>query len=263
MMPSFYQGIDDFLGKRESRYFGEGYLRSDQSIRDFRIHHNESGLHFSCLGSVCLPELWSQKGDSQQTPHLSTIDVIELSVASLRRLFQSTLHGVVVPATSIKRIKITAGNSPVESDLDSIGITGHVRSDHGGEYVVDIQIVNMTLEIAFSHGLGPHAPALSSEKQPVKVHNVMALAHEEQAVAFAMVKSEHSDVNQSWSLSSCFAAALQLGQTLLYELDGVSRAESNTLWMKRNRSINPVLADGFFQEAEAEAGEQFHGSSAS
>ena len=35
------------------------------------------------------------------------------------------------------------------------------------------------------------------------------------------------------------------------------------LWLKRNRSINPVLADGFFQEAEAEAGEQFHGSSAS
>ncbi|WP_079456987.1 hypothetical protein [Pseudomonas aeruginosa] len=32
---------------------------------------------------------------------------------------------------------------------------------------------------------------------------------------------------------------------------------------KCNRSINPVLADGFFQEAEAEAGEQFHGSSAS
>ncbi|WQE93555.1 transposase (plasmid) [Pseudomonas aeruginosa] len=30
-----------------------------------------------------------------------------------------------------------------------------------------------------------------------------------------------------------------------------------------NRSMNPVLADGFFQEAEAEAGEQFHGSSAS
>ncbi|PBX01347.1 hypothetical protein CJT87_33400 [Pseudomonas aeruginosa] len=33
--------------------------------------------------------------------------------------------------------------------------------------------------------------------------------------------------------------------------------------IERNRSINPVLADGFFQEAEAEAGEQFHGSSAS
>ncbi len=33
--------------------------------------------------------------------------------------------------------------------------------------------------------------------------------------------------------------------------------------LKGNRSMNPVLADGFFQEAEAEAGEQFHGSSAS
>jgi hypothetical protein len=32
----------------------------------------------------------------------------------------------------------------------------------------------------------------------------------------------------------------------------------------RKRSINPVLVDGVcFQEAKAEAGEQFHGSSAS
>ena len=34
--------------------------------------------------------------------------------------------------------------------------------------------------------------------------------------------------------------------------------------LQRKRSINPVLVDGVcFQEAKAEAGEQFHGSSAS
>ena len=38
---------------------------------------------------------------------------------------------------------------------------------------------------------------------------------------------------------------------------------ANVIRKWRKRSINPVLADGFFQEAEAEAGEQFHGSSAS
>jgi hypothetical protein len=31
----------------------------------------------------------------------------------------------------------------------------------------------------------------------------------------------------------CFVTALQLGQVLLYELDGVSRAESSTLWMRK------------------------------
>jgi hypothetical protein len=35
------------------------------------------------------------------------------------------------------------------------------------------------------------------------------------------------------TLVDAFVAALQLGQVLLYELDGVSRSESSTLWMRR------------------------------
>ncbi len=232
-MPFFYQGIDDFLGGRESRYFGEGYLHTYQSVRDFRILQTDNGLGFSCLGTVHLPELWSRKGASHQVPHLSTIDVIELSLESLRQLLQHTLHGQVVPAASIKLIKIAAGNTPVETELGRIGISGRVRSDESGDYVVDLQIVNMTLEITFTRGPFSHVPALSSEKQAVKLNNVMALAQEQQALAFATVKPLRSDINQCWSLSSCFAATLQLGQTLLYALDNIQRAESNTLWMKR------------------------------
>ena len=47
-------------------------------------------------------------------------------------------------------------------------------------------------------------------------------------------------------------------------LQSLAAKRNGQIWGARsNRSMNPVLADGFFQEAEAEAGEQFHGSSAS
>ncbi|MET9862625.1 AvrD family protein [Streptomyces smyrnaeus] len=35
------------------------------------------------------------------------------------------------------------------------------------------------------------------------------------------------------SLIDCFVTNLQLAQVLMYELDGVARSESNTLWMLR------------------------------
>ncbi|MFI0264771.1 AvrD family protein [Streptomyces sp. NPDC017056] len=37
---------------------------------------------------------------------------------------------------------------------------------------------------------------------------------------------------ESISMIDAFVAALQLGQVLLYELDGLTRAQSNTLWMR-------------------------------
>ncbi len=60
-------------------------------------------------------------------------------------------------------------------------------------------------------------------------------------------------------------ASIPLTIILFMLLVGVFAKVSNHFGgsLLRNRSINPVLADGFFQEAEAEAGEQFHGSSAS
>src|SRR5690606_21392631 len=46
-----------------------------------------------------------------------------------------------------------------------------------------------------------------------------------------------------------FVAALQLGQVLLYSLDGVARADSNTLWMRRTviRPAPETPADGRFE----------------
>jgi len=55
----------------------------------------------------------------------------------------------------------------------------------------------------------------------------------------------------------------QVCQKKIFGLRQINSKSQPVPSVRRNRSMNPVLADGFFQEAEAEAGEQFHGSSAS
>lgn len=234
MDSKFYPNIDDFLGQRDSRYFGNGYLKTDHHIQDLHLEKNLESLSFRCHGSVFLPEIWSQKGEKQQTPHLSTIDVIELAQECLRQIHAYTLHAPIIPSTAVKSIEITAGNTPVESDLEKLPITGQVISQEGKNYKIGLQIANMHLEILYTgNPAATPSSVMTAIKQPVEVSHVMARANDEHAFAFGVIKPLASHSHQGWSISSCFAASLQLGQTLLYQLDGIQRIHSNTLWMKR------------------------------
>jgi len=235
MRISFYEEIDALLGSRDSRYFGEGYLKTNYSIGNFKILDGAEGLCFSCVGSVHLPDLWSKKGETIQTPHLSTIDVIELSLESLRHLLHNTFHGKYLSATALKSISIVAGNSPVEESLGSVSVVGKVRQSECNEFLVDLSIANMDLQLEYSSKKAIGSPLISTSKQPIKVENIMALANDQRNAACGIVTPLSHHLNEAWSISSCFAAALQLGQTLLYELDGIKRSESNTLWMKRTK----------------------------
>ncbi|WP_338883649.1 AvrD family protein [Xenorhabdus sp. TH1] len=230
---SYYKEIDEFLGVRNSRYFGDGYLRTNQSVINFRLLEGADHLRFICTGQVFLPDVWSQKGKNHQTPHLSTIDVIELSIECLRQLLANTLQNNIIRNGSIRTLSIIAGNKPVETSLDNIEISGKATKDSNGNYVLELAIANMMLEIVYVSTTNAGLPVLSPGKQPVEVSSVMIHSDDEESTASAIVTPLAVCTNETWSVSSCFAASLQLGQTLLYNLDKVDRAKSNTLWMKR------------------------------
>lgn len=230
---AYYKDVDDFLGVRNLRYFGEGYLRTTQNITDFKIAEGGEPLRFTCTGQVLLPEVWSQKGRSRQTPHLSTIDVIELAIDSVRQLFISTRQSDIIRTGTLRNISIIAGNKPVETDLDNIRISGRAVRDSNGSHIIELSIANMNLELVCVPVAGSGLPVVSPGKQPVEVSDVMVCLADEGAVAAAIVTPLAICTNETWSVSSCFAASLQLGQILLYNLDGVDRTRSNTLWMKR------------------------------
>jgi hypothetical protein len=223
--------IDEFLGSRDGRYFGNGYLRTGQSIDNFKIVDRSDGLDFSCTGHIALPDLWSEKEGDRQRPHLSTIDVIELAVECLRMLLHRTTYSQKLPADFLKKISIVSGNSPVEDGLETLALHGQVRRADADHDVLDLQIANMTVAVTFASSPPGPARYIAFSRQPVSIANVMVNTPEMTACAIVNPANENPD--EAWSLSSCFAAALQLGQTLLYKLDGLTRAESNTLWMKR------------------------------
>lgn len=226
----YFPNIDDFLGGRQKRYFGDGYLKSSQTIRDFEVFGRLERLEFRCLGAVQLPDVWSQKGDKLQVPHLSTIDVIEFALEVVR-LYQGMTHRTDdLSVDGIQSLAIAAGDAPVEDDLSAIAITGFVTRDLTGLDVMVMTIANMKVTIKL-HPDGIAARPLTLSRKPVRLDHVLLNVAEMQAAAMAV--SDSTDPGEAWSLAGGFACALQLGQLLLYKLDNVTRATSNTLWMKR------------------------------
>ncbi|MEJ6393491.1 AvrD family protein [Gymnodinialimonas sp. 2305UL16-5] len=227
----YYDSIDDFLGLRQGRYFGDGYLKSSQIIRDFEMSGGLSALQISCIGIVKLPEMWSTKGEAKQKPHLSTIDVIEFALECLRQFRIGTRRGHELSTDLLSSIAIVAGKSPVEDDMDAVPITGQVRLDDGASEVMILKIANMEVTLRMRSEIDGYARGLTFSRQPVELGKVLLNTDEMQASA--MAHSSPDEAGGAWSLSASFACALQLGQLLLYKLDKIDRAKSNTLWMKK------------------------------
>lgn len=227
----YYDSIDDFLGQRHGRYFGDGYLKSAQTIRDFELSGGLLGMRFTCLGGVHLPDMWSLKGNNKQKPHLSTIDVIELALDCLRKFRICTRRGDELASDLLHGISIVAGKSPIEDDMDAIPITGQVTFDERANEVMALRIGNMDVNLHIRPESQRLSRGLAFSRKPVELGQVLLNADKMHASAIA--NSTPEEPGMAWSLSASFACALQLGQLLLYKLDKIDRARSDTLWMKK------------------------------
>ncbi|MCI1005617.1 avrd-related protein [Herbaspirillum sp. C7C8] len=228
---SYYQSIDEFLGARESRYFGFGYVNTKQVISDFSLAENGETLGFSCIGSVLLPDVWSAKGGSMQKPHLSSIDAIEFAIECLGRVFHQAFPGDEFSIELVEKMEVFAGKDPVEECLEAIPLNGSIRESRPGTYLLEMEISSMKVSLVFLRELRKSQFVVGQEKQSIVINDLML--NEGALNASAIVLPDRKNITESWALSSCFAAGLQLGQVLLYKLDNLSREASNTLWMRR------------------------------
>ncbi|MGD7097409.1 AvrD family protein [Ralstonia pseudosolanacearum] len=239
MALSYYNSIDDLLGRRETRYFGNGYINTTRSVSDFECFETDTGLQFSCVAALELPSLWSAKGDSKQKPHLSSIDVIELATECTRRVFHQVFGGREFSLESIRKLLVGAGSEPVEEALDAISITGVASRLPDGAYHLRAQISSMSVDVTFSVREEGRPRMTGENRNPISIENVTLNRNALTASAIVLPFQESHD--DSWSLSDCFASVAQVGQALLYNLDGIVREASNTLWM---RKISMTLFSG-------------------
>lgn len=266
-----YRSVDDVLGPRSKRFFGEGYKRAEHELRDISVTEG-SGRSVQVDASVRVryPADWSRKGDTDQRPHLSTVDVLVIG-AQLCEILLADAVGLTAREQSeavLSWARIKAGTTPVEEDLEGFPASARlIDSSHslgeGGRFIstVECRVGTLRMNCTVQHGRAARTPSL-----PVHYSSGQAALGAPHARLFGtgfitrrqFVEDVELDLTASSasasvrideavrgqaagleaSLRGCvspidaFVVGLQLGQVLLYALDQVPRSRSNTLWMR-------------------------------
>ncbi|MEU3278356.1 AvrD family protein [Streptomyces antibioticus] len=273
--------IDDVLGDRQGRFFGEGFKRVDYSLADITVvpedapgtsggsgttgqAHATAGIH--------LPDTWSRKGETLQRPHLSTLDGMILA-ARLTGLYVAHARRLGADARfRVRGVRIKAGNAPDEEGLERFPVSARLRSavvsaESPGlsTTTMDCTIGAMSVQVAAEHPTGVAYPAEGRHGDSAELdgpwnHAPFGVPHHERAqfledvvadapagtadARLTLVDGRDVPKGQAPTAVDLFVCALQLGQVLLYELDGLTRAGSNTLWMRRTSiEVTPVPDD--------------------
>lgn len=262
--PLVLADTDDYLGPSTARFFGSGYRKTTPSLRKLSILHTPEGTsRMEARGSVRVGDLWSIKGSTSQQPHLGTTDAIVLALEASEALLASRYAPSILPLVYVRDLTLTAGSEPLEDTLDDFPVTAETtgQSTDG--------IIHVTVEMASMKAvLALHHPMCVASKANLRTDNPDALIGDAARRIYGDIyKSRQSRIQDitvragathadasltvtggdydgaglgleagyqpGLSLLEGFVSTLQLGQVLLYELDRITRAESNTLWMRR------------------------------
>ncbi|MFF3495284.1 AvrD family protein [Streptomyces sp. NPDC002795] len=263
------QSIDDYLGPGETRFFSRGYQRAEYRVGDLVVtpaDAPDAGVRGTV--DVGYPADWSRKKDGTDLrPHLSTVDALVLGV-QLAELHLT--HGYGLDAAARRRLRLhkvvlRAGGAPQE-ELSDIPLAARLVETeelpgHGGRFrsVHDCTVGNLRVRCEIEHEIAARAveeahhnsltAALGPEGErfwgggfkrrhhhirdvDIDLRDFSARAD----IAFdpepeAAREGIEGDRQPAVSLVDAFVVNLQLAQVLMYELDSISRAESNTLWM--------------------------------
>lgn len=263
--PLSFASIDDYLGPRTHRFFGEGHKRSTHQLDDVEITSSASSGHggLKATARVDYPPDWSRKGETMQGAHLSTIDVLllgeQITAIYLAHAFDS---GELQPVL-LAPVRIIAGSSAIEDELDGFEISATAVSTpapHSTDSIhtrLSCEIGTLRLSWVVEHlplhqrsGRWRYSNATHSLTREwvgsIKSGSRGRSQLLRQVSADLSSLTAQADVTligptatpdrvgrPTDLLVDCFAESLQLGQLLLYELDGVSRRLSNTLWMRQ------------------------------
>jgi hypothetical protein len=267
----FLPSIDDYLGPAENRFFARGYQRAEHRIRDIGV----TSTRVDARVDLSYPTDWSTKKGVDQRPHLSTVDALVLAV-QLVEVHLATSHGLTGPeraSARLRRVVLRAGGAPQEDLVDLPVSASLVKNEDLPETAARVLSVyscavgNLRVRTEVEHPVGASPAAARTDSldgvlgpgrsryygagfrtrrhhiQHVQVDMDTLTARAdvhftpEPDPATAGIDGE---LHPSVTFVDAFVVNLQLAQVLMYELDSLSRANSNTLWMMQTRLDAPV-----------------------
>lgn len=263
--PHVLANVDDYLGPSSTRFFGSGYRKTTPALRNLSVTHDPDGTtRMEARGSVRVGDLWSVKGTTSQQPHLGTTDAIVLALEAAEALLASRYAPSILPAVYVRELVLTAGTTPIEETLQDFPVVAETNGQsNDGIMRVTVEMSSMKAVMALHHPMCVASKANLRTEDPdalvgdaalrvygniyksreVSLHGITVHSSTQSCDATATVAAGAPESSSSvglegfyqpgLSLLEGFVSTLQLGQILLYELDGLSRADSNTLWMRR------------------------------
>ncbi len=245
--------IDDYLGKSANRFFGYGYKRVTYNISDVIFGVNV----INATVGIDYPQDWSiKKKQLKLKPHLSSIDVLLLSTHLAGRILAKTYGGV--DRYSLTQISINAGKKPLlELDFISAHLVCNTKFIDGNQKIIEFEgrVGNMKVKLEIIkertfHNVSHHYPLASDyintgfKKTTHGIKNLSLNSYPGVTAHFKKTGVESHLKNPD--ILDAFVTSLQLGQVLLYELDGLTRTNSNNLWMrsiKIRRNLRPYAPE--------------------
>ena len=246
--------LDDHLGPAESRFFGSGYRRVT-----YRLDHLETAdAGLQARIAIGYPVDWSTKASKRAlAPHLSTVDALLLG-ARTGALALAGAPGLTAEGRRsawLRRVDIKAASTPWESGLDALPVSAtrgatSLETTTAATTTVDSQVGSMRVRLQFAHPVGdgpterptveqladetrrgPYGDAFALQRQRVDDLALDLAASRARATVDVVPLDDHGSIPAVTMVDS-FVVALQLGQVLLYQLDGVERGRSSNLWMR-------------------------------
>ncbi|MGW2252573.1 AvrD family protein [Kitasatospora sp. NPDC001660] len=261
--------VDDYLGPGDRRFFGRGFRRVHYDLSRIRVVRTADGVAGArAVVRVRYPADWSRKAIGDLRPHFSTIDGLVLA-AQLAELCLSDRRGDDLSEAWLRKVRITAGSRPQEDldQLEAVATRRRLEALDGAPgwsvSVIDCSIGTMRVRCELVHqsedprpgqwqyanpaeALGPAAGryydhGFTTRRQLIREVAVdqgallatARLGIEQEEPASPAPRGLESGHGPSVTMVDAFVTALQLAQVMLYEMDGVRRQDSDTLWMRR------------------------------
>ena len=252
--------IDEILGHKELRYFGNRFRRVTYTVNNILISA-ENAAHLQI--SIHYPADWSSKKHGQVSqPHLSTVDAAYLASAlgewykhriyeidetqdSNLQLISCEIFSGVTPDENLINLKAEVNELGCEK-LKSKRSLFKARSD------LSIQLGSMKINIAFAHSGkkrehfysiydsildGKNYKYTQANNEHISGLTRMEIKHvkfskDTKIVLASLILESSSADYRDLSLVEVVLASAQLAQAVIYKVDDIDRSKSNTLWMR-------------------------------
>jgi hypothetical protein len=253
--------VDDILGPAARRFFGRGFRRVGYDVSELRTGCADDAPWASASVDVSYPSDWSRKAvGTDLRPHFSTIDALVLGAQLAERcLLAPGQDPAVLAGGWMSKVRITAGSKPQE-DLVGLKATARRKSvrpadEPGFEVsVFDSAIGAMRVRSEVVHPAVALTPGEWSPQElpedryygagfKARGQRIRDLEVRDQTKATAVLELSddgppgsvglEAAYQPSPSMVDAFVTALQLAQVMMYDLDGVPRQDSDTLWMRQ------------------------------